>query len=311
VVPGCDIVCFQEFWFEPAYEVCCILYVTSHLPLLVRLLEPHYRCFAPLPLRFYQALFKQGLGNQFDFYKFQRTGQKADGIAILLRKGEWVAAGERGKSLGSVGNRVVLMLRLKHVGKDAAGMAPEVLLANTHLTFPHSSFDRGVQQQQVSNLIAHVEKFALEANCPEGTPRVIVGDFNSEESDPVCSILRQAGYVTALSSHSLLGARVVTHHTHRGDNVMVDHVWIRVPEPKQKEGSTGNLEQNVIRANITEVALIPRDSNPEIWSHDFVLSDHRPVCVGVDFERHGHVEVLAAATGVAGGSRARDAATSM
>ncbi|CAM9309570.1 unnamed protein product, partial [Discosporangium mesarthrocarpum] len=74
-----DIICLQEFWFDPRYE----------------------------------GLFRRGLEKEYDFHMVRRTGGKSDGVAVLLRKGCWEVVGQEQISLSNIGDRVALLLHLR------------------------------------------------------------------------------------------------------------------------------------------------------------------------------------------------------
>jgi exonuclease III len=184
-----DIICFQEYWFEESY----------------------------------QALFRDRLEKDYSFHTYQRTGRKADGIAVLLRRGSSLeVVAQSGHALGSVGDRVALMLHLKQ--KSSSGEERSLVLANTHLTFPHNTFDRQNQQQQIDDLTKAIDAFVDSEVLPSDTPRIVVGDFNVEEADPVCAHLRDVGYRSAFSTLHSKNRHIVTHFTHRGEELMVSHL---------------------------------------------------------------------------------------
>jgi exonuclease III len=188
-----DIICFQEYWFEESY----------------------------------QALFRDRLEKDYSFHTYQRTGRKADGIAVLLRRGSSLeVVAQSGHALGSVGDRVALMLHLKQ--KSSSGEERSIVLANTHLTFPHNTFDRQNQQQQIDDLTKAIDTFVDSELLPSDTPRIVVGDFNVEEADPVCAHLRDVGYRSAFSTLHSKNRHIVTHFTHRGEELMVSHLYTHI-----------------------------------------------------------------------------------
>lgn len=268
-----DIICFQEFWFDSEY----------------------------------QELFKERLGQKYSFHTFQRTGLKADGIAVLLRRDRLEALASAGTALGTVGNRVALLL---HVQKKGGGKRNQpLILVNTHLTFPHNPFDRQAQRDQVEALTTSTETFIRLEGLPSSTPRMLVGDFNVGESDPACDHLRAAGYRSAFSSLHSKDRRIVTHRNHLGEEVMVDHVWIRggkprtIPEMQDPENLPEDRKLTHTHAytsdnrhvsgavRVREAQLLPRDIDDSRWSSSFQLSDHRPLQVGVDLHHCEECEI--------------------
>ncbi|KAG5190697.1 Endonuclease/exonuclease/phosphatase [Tribonema minus] len=250
---GSDIICFQEYWFQDAY----------------------------------QELFREQLEQEYSFFTKQRTGHKADGIAILLRKGSAAAAAAQGVSLCSIGNRVALLLHVKPEG------GRDFLLANCHLTFPHNLFDRQLQQQQIQGVTAALDEFAEQEGLAVDTPRVIVGDFNVEESDPVCAHLRDLGYKSAFSTLHSTDKHVVTHYNHNAEEVMVDHVWVlgladsqhqrRGESPEGESQQEGEGGAGAPGLSIGKALLLPKGVDDSRWNRSFALSDHRPLQVRIDW----------------------------
>lgn len=181
-----DIICLQEFWFDPAYE----------------------------------TIFRSALGDSYDFHTVKRTGGKSDGVAVLLRKGKWDVRSKLGLSLSAIGDRVALVMHLR--SKDSEeGKAPggeDLILVNTHLAFPHNSLDRMNQMAQIEVITETVETVVREAGLPTMTPRVVVGDLNVEGTDPVCGHLGANGFRSAFASLHL-EQRVITHRNHKGEEV--------------------------------------------------------------------------------------------
>lgn len=179
-----DVICLQEYWFEPGYD----------------------------------KIFRSALGDTYDFHTVRRTGDKGDGVAVLLRRGKWDVVSSIGISLSPVGDRVALIMHLRSRG--ASGIAPgeDMILVNTHLAFPHNALDRANQMMQIKSITEAVEAVVLEAGLPTMTPRVVVGDLNVEETDPVCGHLGTNGFRSAFASLHR-EQRVITHRNHRGEEV--------------------------------------------------------------------------------------------
>lgn len=195
-----DIICLQEFWLDPSYA----------------------------------SIFRSALGKDYDFHTVKRTGGKADGVAVLLRRGKFDVRSKLGLSLSAVGDRVALIMHLRSlgggvgVGKEdgsegaggaAGGQAGEdLILVNTHLAFPHNALDRVNQMSQIEVVTRTVEGVISDAGLPPMTPRVVVGDLNVEETDPVCRHLGKNGFRSAFASLHR-ERRVITHRNHRGEEV--------------------------------------------------------------------------------------------
>ncbi len=131
----------------------------------------------------YKEYCRSKLLEHFSFHTYQRTGHKTDGLAILLKKGEegWKVIASSKYSLGRIGNRcnattavnfnalgyfypssktiscflvrVALLLHLQQNSGSKSSPPVEMVLCNTHLSFPHSEFDRALQRKQVRIII--------------------------------------------------------------------------------------------------------------------------------------------------------------
>lgn len=270
-----DVICLQEFWFDPGYE----------------------------------AIFRSALGADYNFHTLQRTGSKADGVAVLLRRGKFEVRSSHGLSLSSVGDRVALVMHLRivrpegdptviggvegtaAVGEGVTVEGEDLLLVNTHLAFPHHMLDRANQMSQILAVTNAVEGLVRDAGLPPMTPRVVVGDLNVEESDAVCRHLSENGFRSAFASLHR-EQRVVTHRNHRGEEVMVDHVFVKAPGfADRRRGSTKSrsvevpglvphMHEDVV---VEEAKLLPDDIDGEAWCPRFSLSDHRPLTVRLQF----------------------------
>mmetsp|Transcript_25759 Transcript_25759/g.24611 ORF Transcript_25759/g.24611 Transcript_25759/m.24611 type:complete len:576 (+) Transcript_25759:229-1956(+) len=155
LLPTSSIIALQEFWLEKNYA----------------------------------TMFEKIFENRgFEMRSLKRSGNKMDAVAIVYRKEDFEIKGSEDIYLCSVGDRVALLLWLCHkkTGKS-------VLVANTHLSFPHNVFDRMNQMRQMRKLTAAIDKFSKDKNVGPAT-RIITGDFNSEGQSCVCDHLRQAGY---------------------------------------------------------------------------------------------------------------------
>lgn len=194
------IICLQEFWLHPSYD----------------------------------AIFRSALSKDYEFHTVKRTGGKADGVAVLLRRGKFDVRSKLGLSLSPVGDRVALIMHLRSLvggeegggGVDkASGQAGEdLILVNTHLAFPHNALDRVNQMSQIEVVTRTVEDVISDAGLPPMTPRVVVGDLNVEETDPVCRHLGRNGFRSAFASLHR-ERRVITHRNHRGEEVSMHYVY--------------------------------------------------------------------------------------
>ena len=95
-----------------------------------------------------------------------RSGRKTDAVALVVDKDLFEVLGSENIHLCTVGDRVALLLWLRH--KIANKF---VLVANTHLSFPHHALDRLNQMQQMKKLISCMDAFA-ERNSIKSATRI-------------------------------------------------------------------------------------------------------------------------------------------
>ncbi|CAM9169928.1 unnamed protein product [Ectocarpus sp. 4 AP-2014] len=254
-----DIICLQEFWLDPAYH----------------------------------AIFQSALEKDYEFYTVKRTGLKSDGVAVLLRRGKFDVLSQLGLSLSSIGNRVALIMHLRESGAGGGEVGEDMILVNTHLAFPHNALDRVNQMSQIRAVTDTVEGVMVEAGLPTMTPRVVVGDLNVEETDPVCGHLGRNGFRSAFTSLHR-ERRVITHRNHRGEEVMCDHVFVKAPgfagrrrgdsvapaTAPEIPGLVPGLCENV---SVEEALVLPVEVDAAEWCPNFSLSDHRPLTVRLKF----------------------------
>lgn len=124
----------------------------------------------------------------YEVRHLQRSGKKTDAVALVVNIEMFDILGSENIHLCTIGDRVALLLWLRHKETDK-----HILVANTHLSFPHHAWDRMNQMQQMKKLINCIESFAERHSIKIAT-RIVLGDFNVESNSPVCDHLRESGY---------------------------------------------------------------------------------------------------------------------
>ncbi len=152
-----SIVALQEFWMEPKYM--------NH---------------------FTDAFSEAG----YELHTLKRLGKKRDAVGVLFRNDDFELIASKEVHLVA-DDRVALLLRLSH----KAGH--NIVFASTHLTFPHSVFDRRLQLRQVDELHKELMLFCEEQQLGKKCVTIITGDFNVEDQSAVCQHLRNEGFVAA------------------------------------------------------------------------------------------------------------------
>jgi len=242
------------------------LYPTSIIALQEFWLEENYR------KRFQMEFEAEG----YELRTLQRTGKKMDAVALAIKRSVFEIKGSSNVLLCSQGDRVALLLWLLHrvTGKN-------VLVANTHLSFPHNVFDRMNQMRQMQTLTEAIDAFIKDNNVGTAT-HIITGDFNVEAQSPVCDHLRESGYfncfevsppsltmgeptspttlaqksigfpqtttnpskpIVPLTSYPSNVVRFVSHRNHRSEEVGVDHIFVK-PEYEVMEPNHPRIQNS-------------------------------------------------------------------
>ncbi len=157
---GVGIIGLQEFWLDAAYRA------------------PFDRAFSAAG---------------YDVFTTKRTAHgKHDAVALLVRSVDLSVRARCDVQLLSEGDRVALLL---HIVQRATGL--HIVVANTHLTFPHTKADSEQQLREVRALLRATDRFCEQQGVPADSLRVVMGDFNVSQHSPACALLQQAGYSAA------------------------------------------------------------------------------------------------------------------
>jgi len=277
-IPAPQVFCLQEFWFYSSFS----------------------------------KLYEKGLGDMgFDGQLLQRTRSKDDGVAIFYNRQEFKVLDRKDIIFDDSGDRVALLLHLKHLKAECS-----FVVANTHLTFPHHFQDEQMRTEQVRKVIAFVDYYIRQLP-QQKTTAIIAGDFNGNTSDPVYDRMLKARYVSTFVAVHNREVKI-THKNHRHQNVGVDYVWVKhfdkedPPEEevfgvypyhdlkrwlnmavkvaaqrkekprkytnKAPENEESNQMNKVTKWDIVSCNLYPLDTSDEQWPVKFeAISDHRPL----------------------------------
>jgi endonuclease/exonuclease/phosphatase family metal-dependent hydrolase len=212
VFPYTDILGMQEFWTDPQYR---------------GIFDGDFQQFG------------------YELSVLQRTGSKLDAVVIAVKKDVFEVANSLNVVLCTLSDRVALILWLRHklTGKS-------FIVANTHLSFPHSALDKINQLRQMSSLTNAMDEFARSNGIEKEATCMIMGDFNVECTSRVCEHLRSLGYISCFEVSSPLNPRLtphsmedvppsmprsvrkrvlrfVSHLNHRNEELGVDHIFVR------------------------------------------------------------------------------------
>lgn len=206
-----DIVALQEYWVEG--------------PAGYRALYEHQLC----SLGPYEAI------------ECPRPG-RSDGCLTLLGPRVELLEEIAAVHLGDFADRVAHIIRVRVGGERGA----EVLLVNTHLTFPHAPHLTSLRLDELRRImcVLHETQSRLSPAPEYDLPIICCGDFNGSPSGLVYHAMHAHGFVSAVDRHRGCGqyarrvprgpdGRVepggswITHRAHTGRCSGVDYVWFR------------------------------------------------------------------------------------
>lgn len=223
----------------------------------------------------YTTLFSSSLADAYDFYLHPRPSKK-DGLGVLLKKGKFRVHGARGATLSRWGSRVGLLMDLETLaGATSEQEGQRIILLSTHLSFPHNRFDENQQHRQVSSLTRMLEAYVK--GCPalggqRDVLQILCGDFNVDLTNPVLGPIHALGFQHVREEGGRRDeANFVTHRTHRGDDVAVDHIFYRSFNAARHRwrGATVNSPEEDPRNRGAEGSIMPiplHSSWPSFWA---------------------------------------------
>eukprot|EP00667_Euglena_gracilis_P005052 EG_transcript_5079 len=158
-----------------------------------------------------------------------RTNSRGDGLLTAVSRRDFDVLHVSNFQFYDCGDRVAQILHLRAAGRPPG--EAELLLANTHLMFPHNQNSTVIRLRQCAKMLAalrgYIEQYGL------GTiPIVICGDWNGTANGRVARFMQSQGFVSVydeLHGPSQRGTRWVTHLTHKGKTVGVDCIWLLNP----------------------------------------------------------------------------------
>jgi len=248
----------------------------------------------------FEELFDSMTGHVFERVAERRPGglnapPREDGMAVLVKKeGKLELCDSHSVLTGPQRIGQIVTCREKQEG---GGEGRPVLIGNVHLSFPGGPDPIANARKQAfeAQLVAralnkHGQKFSVPISSLQPQQKqqqhlqIIGGDFNSNSSALAATQLETPPHYfvncasatadQALNSGS--GGRVnlgVTHHTHRGENVSVDHIFARSICSTQTKASSLRLGYlDSLGTKVTDCRKIYLD-----LKGSRIISDHRPV----------------------------------
>eukprot|EP00956_Cyclotella_meneghiniana_P009338 scaffold12925_cov57-Cyclotella_meneghiniana.AAC.2 len=141
--------------------------------------------------------------------------------------------------------RIAQIVHCKERGNDG-GADRDILIANTHLSFPKDADQVKNDRRQAYeiNLIQRALSKMSSSTSSNNSEvlEVICGDFNSEPNGLASAQLESRDFVNCASAKGEQTG--VTHIAHTGQEMSVDHIFVRLPrkEHSQLERGTANLD---------------------------------------------------------------------
>jgi endonuclease/exonuclease/phosphatase family metal-dependent hydrolase len=232
-----DIACIQEFWFTAEMK---------------RLFEKNL-----IGKGFHHALY------------LQRTRGRKDGLAMFINTEKLEIVASKDILFKDVGHRVAQLVHVRM--KDTH---TELIIVNTHLTFPHNDYDENILRiEQANKITDNLTQYIREL---EQEPHVVIaGDLNTVYSeqpesdecmDKVLAHLYKSGfrsgYKMVNNSHDF-----VSHFSHKNEPVGADYVLVSS------------------ELNVSKAVLLPELVDDKKWPDKDVyqVSDHRPVLVDINY----------------------------
>eukprot|EP00466_Bigelowiella_natans_P020760 jgi/Bigna1/139647/aug1.51_g14355 len=243
-----DIICLQEYWFD----------------------SPAFR-------NLYEAKDSEvGLATRYDFYGLKRPRHKEDGVGIFIDRQKMKVNDVRKIIYGYHGLRCALLIhasvREGTISHPSSSSPPsvsspsspspspsqppnerQIIVANTHLTYPHSKSDDKLRLRQI---VIFCIPIILSPSTPNGAAEelgiFVLGDFNGGD-DHVYNLFQKAGFASSYGQQHGGKEAAVTHLTHEGTAVGVDFIWYRTwnlgngnlhNQGGETDGAAGGINKN-------------------------------------------------------------------
>ena len=268
----------------------------------------------------FTKVFTEVLGDSFERVAERRPGgeagkMRADGLCCLIRKNGKLELIKSDKVLTGP-QRIAQIIQCRERCSDPGQEGRNVFIANSHLSYPgHEDPVVNDQRQakEASIILEGLTKASTEwdANDYPGNEylEIVTGDFNSNSCGLAASLVESLNFVNCASATAEqmltdIGGQVnlgVTHCDHLGQQVSVDHIFLRLAKRNDEKSSSRYVNLNTastLRSKQERCAALAmgylddkgtrilnvRASNILLEGRS-VLSDHRPVTAKVAWPR--------------------------
>ena len=256
----------------------------------------------------FTKVFDKILGDQFDRIAERRPGPIHDSSYTFMKQnhdhniirddGMCCLVNKRGKlelinsfKVLTGPQRIAQIVQCKERGNASDGR--DVFIANTHLSFPKDEDQVKNERRQAYeiNLIQRALSKRSRSGRTDPVLEIICGDFNSEPHGFASAQLESRDFVNCASAKGeQLG---VTHYAHTGQEMSVDHIFVRVS--KREQTQQAKIESEIDSARRKALSIGYQDplslgyidtigtQITHVKSGDIkikgrgVLSDHKPV----------------------------------
>ena len=229
-----DVICLQEFW--SSNDELQSLYVS-------RLCDDEDYTMKILP-------------------RTSHWRKRDDGLAVFVKEERVFIQDYRDILFHDCGDRVAQMLLLAmrpetddwNFEEDEDGEDEEwdeedsdemplqqFLVVNTHLLFPHNEYSSKIRLREATKILGFVESYRQRELCRSvcsrssvRLPIIVTGDFNGSPNGQVYDSFTSQNYQSAFSQRQEFSS-LVTHKSHRGEAINVDHVFYLNPSDQTEE----------------------------------------------------------------------------
>eukprot|EP01036_Dinobryon_divergens_P031598 gene31598-41028_t len=188
---------------------------------------------------------QQGIkGLRYTMRELRRTAHwrtRDDSIVTFVKSDRIVIQDAKNILFHDAGDRVALMLLLGlRSGRESSVPLQQFICINTHLLFPHNEYSTKIRMREITKILGFVESYKQNDLC-QGIcdradvrlPIIIAGDFNGGPRGSVYKFIKSQNYRCA--AEDVLVRRWVTHKSHLGHDVAVDHVFYLNPSEQVAE----------------------------------------------------------------------------
>lgn len=191
-----------------------------------------------------KELYREELGDEYEFCDLLRRSspesirEREDGLACLVRKRNIIIQDQDDILFNDVGDRVAKMLLLA-IRSDVPGQpSQQVLLVNTHLTFPHNEYFRRIRKREITKILGIVDEYQKRRFGDARVPVVVAGDMNGPQHGAVHETMINRGYVNAFAEYTGEDRGWKSHISHLREVVAADHVMVLNPSVEEKRISS-------------------------------------------------------------------------